>query len=119
MLMERHPCSCLLASQSMRSDFIMGWATHAIEQLKAGSDVTIRPRGNSMRGRVEDGQTVVVKPCLWDDLSVNDVVLCRVKGHEYLHLIKAIDGARCLIGNNKDGVNGWVGRASVFGRVDV
>ena len=43
-------------------------------------------------------------------------MLCRVHGAEYLHLIKAIDGGRFQIGNNKGYLNGWIGPNDVFGR---
>jgi hypothetical protein len=34
-------------------------------------------------------------------------VLCKVRGAEYLHLVKAIQGSRFQIGNNRGHVNGW------------
>jgi hypothetical protein len=33
-----------------------------------------------------------------------------------LHLVKAIDGGRFLIGNNRGGVNGWVGPNGIYGK---
>ena len=44
-------------------------------------------------------------------------LLCRVKGSQYLHLIKAMQGERIQIGNNRDGINGWITRRLIFGRV--
>ncbi len=93
----------------------MGWAAHYIEKLQAGETVQFRPRGGSMRGKVESGQLVTVQP-LDRDPQVGDIVLCRVKGAEYLHLVKAVDGDRYQIGNAKGGINGWIGRAGIFGR---
>jgi hypothetical protein len=46
---------------------------------------------------------------------VGDIVLVRVNGRVYLHLIKAVGGGRFLIGNNKGGVNGWVGPNAIYG----
>ena len=40
----------------------------------------------------------------------------RVKGSDYLHLIKAIDRGRFQIGNNRGGINGWVGEGSIYGK---
>lgn len=80
-----------------------------------GETVLIRPRGHSMKGRVEDGSLVTVTPCEAESLKVGDVVLVRVKGRDYLHLIKAINQGRFLIGNNRGGINGWVGRNAVYG----
>lgn len=93
------------------------WATHAIEKLNNGEVVQIRPRGNSMTGRVDDGDLVTITPITESvTLDKGDVVLCRVKGLDYLHLIKAQSGDRYLIGNNRGGINGWVTRNSIFGK---
>jgi hypothetical protein len=48
---------------------------------------------------------------------VGDIVLCKVRGAEYLHLVKAIQGSRFQIGNNRGHVNGWVGPNAIFGRL--
>lgn len=93
----------------------MGWAQFAIEKLRKGETVQIRPRGHSMKGKIEDGQLVTVSPCDTSKLQVGDIVLVRVKGNEYLHLIKAINQERFLIGNNRGGINGWVGKHCIYG----
>jgi hypothetical protein len=96
----------------------MGWATRHIEKLKTGQTVSFRPTGNSMRPKIESGQLCTVEP-MTDPatLAVGDIVLCKVKGNEYLHLIKAIQDRRFLIGNNRGGINGWIGPHSIFGRL--
>jgi len=94
----------------------MGWATAAIERLKKGETVQIRPRGGSMTGKIESGDLVTVEPRS-GPVEKGDIVLCRVGGQEYLHLVKAVDGERCLIGNNRGGTNGWTSLNSVFGKV--
>lgn len=95
----------------------MGWASGYIERLKRGETVTFRPRGGSMTGRIESGQLCTVEPIAdVATLQADEIVLCRVHGAEYLHLIKAIDGGRFQIGNNKGYVNGWIGANGVFGR---
>ncbi|HKQ91470.1 MAG TPA: hypothetical protein VJZ77_12330 [Blastocatellia bacterium] len=43
-------------------------------------------------------------------------MLCKVKGHEYLHLVKAIQGQRFQIGNNKGRINGWITASSIYGK---
>jgi len=43
-------------------------------------------------------------------------VLCRVRGAEYLHIVKAIRGDRFQIGNNRGGINGWIGANNIFGK---
>lgn len=94
----------------------MGWAAHYIEKLKQGETVSFRPRGNSMTGKIESGQLCTVEPVDPDSLSVGDIVLCKVNGAEYLHLIKAIQGPRFQIGNNRGRINGWITARSIFGR---
>lgn len=95
----------------------MGWAAHHIEKLKQGETVSFRPRGGSMSGRIESGQLCTIEPV--DDASrlrIDDIVLCKVKSAEYLHLIKAIQGQRFQIGNNCGYINGCVGPDSIYGR---
>jgi hypothetical protein len=41
-------------------------------------------------------------------------VLVRGRGRVYLHLIKAVDGRRFLIGNNHGGINGWIGPHTIY-----
>jgi hypothetical protein len=96
----------------------MPWADRYIEGLLAGNTVSFRPQGGSMRGRIESGQLVTVEP-LSRELKVDDVVLCRVAGSQYLHLVKATRGKgedrQFLIGNNRGGTNGWIGKQTVYG----
>lgn len=94
----------------------MGWAIKYIEQLKSGKTTSFRPTGRSMRGKIESGQLVTVMP-IKEELKVNDIVLCRVKGNDYLHLITAISSdGRYQIGNNRGGINGWIGLNNIFGK---
>lgn len=95
----------------------MGWATGYIDKLLAGETITCKPRGNSMQPKIKSGQECTVEPVNTDDLKVGDIVLCRVKGREYLHIVKAIDGKRFQIGNNRGGINGWIGPNSIYGRL--
>ena len=94
----------------------MGWASGHIERLQKGEAVSFRPRGNSMKGKIESGQLCTVAPVDPVSLAVGDIVLCRVHGAEYLHLVKAIQGGRFQIGNNRGRINGWIGAAGIFGR---
>lgn len=95
----------------------MGWATGYIEQLKRGVTVSFRPRGNSMRGRIDSGQLCTVEPIADPAaLEVGDIVLCSVRGAQYLHIIKAIRGAQYQIGNNVGGINGWITARAIYGR---
>lgn len=95
----------------------MGWATSYIAKLKNGETVQFRPRGHSMKGKIESGQLCTVEPI--EDFAIlkkGDIVLCKVGGSQYIHLIKAIDGARFQIGNNRGKINGWVGTNAIFGK---
>jgi len=95
----------------------MGWATGHVFKLQDGKTVTFRPRGNSMAGKIESGQLCTVEPVDTKTLKVDDIVLCRVNGKEYLHLVKAIQGTRFQIGNNKGRINGWIGSIAIFGKL--
>ena len=94
----------------------MGWAAHYIAGLGRGEIARFRPRGDSMRGRIESGQLCTVEPVDPTTLGVGDIVLCKVNGREYLHLIKAIRGGRFQIGNNRGRINGWISAAAIFGK---
>jgi len=95
----------------------MTWATKYIEQLRQGQTVSFRPTGNSMQGRIASRQLVTVAP-ISTPPRVGDVVLCKVDGKQWLHLVSAVgaDG-RFQISNNKGHVNGWTTRANLFGMV--
>lgn len=95
----------------------MGWAAHYIEKLKAGETVSFRPRGHSMNPKIKSGQLCTVEPVDPGTLRVDDIVLCKVGGAEYLHLVKAIQGERFQIGNNRGHINGWIRAGSLFGRL--
>jgi len=94
----------------------MGWASHAIQKLQKGEQVRIRPRGHSMKPLVHSGDEVLVDPDT-SGIVKGDIVLCKVRGREFLHLVKAISSVgRYQIGNNRGHVNGWIGENSVFGK---
>ena len=94
----------------------MSWALFAKEALRRGETVQVKPRGHSMRGKVNDGDLVTLEPVSPETLTVGDIVLVRVHGRDYLHLVKAIDGGRFQIGNNRGGINGWVGPNAIYGK---
>lgn len=93
----------------------MGWADFAVKALQSGNTTTIRPTGNSMKGKIESGSKVVVEPVSIDDVEVGDIVLCKVKGKQYLHLVKAKRKSQVLIGNNRGFINGWT--SVIYGKV--
>ena len=94
----------------------MGWATRYIDGLQRGETVQFRPRGHSMQGKIDSGQLCSVEPVGPALLQVGDIVLCKVNGRQYLHLVKAIQGDRFQIGNNRGKINGWVSAHCIYGR---
>ena len=107
----------LVGARRVQLKDTMGWATKYIAILAEGETVQFRPRGNSMVGKIESGQLCTVEPVeTADELSVGDIVLCKVKGNQYLHLIKAIQGKRFQIGNNRGRINGWISFGSIYGK---
>jgi hypothetical protein len=94
----------------------MGWASKHIDNLNKGETVQFRPHGPSMKGKIESGQLCTVEPVDPETLKVGDIVLCKVYGRQYLHLVTAIQGKRIQIGNNRGGINGWIGANGVYGK---
>lgn len=74
-----------------------------------------------MSGRIESGQLVTVEPVDMYGFKVGDIVLCKVAGRQYLHLVKAFRGGELgdevQIANNRGFVNGWTKRRNVYGKV--
>ena len=95
----------------------MGWADRHVLCLQAGEVVQFRPRGNSMSPRIESGQLVTIEPLGDKPLEVGEIVLCEVGGQQYVHLIKAVQPKKALIGNNRGFVNGWASARKIYGRV--
>lgn len=92
----------------------MGWADQYIKILKSDGAVKFRPRGNSMTPRIKSGQKCTVANVPYE---VGDVVLCRVGGAQYLHIVTAIQGNRVQIGNNHGKINGWTSVWNVYGKL--
>ena len=69
-----------------------------------------------MPPKANDGDLFTLVPCVPEDLTIGSIVLVRVGGDDYLHLVTAMDGQRLQIGNNRGRTNGWVGLAAIYGR---
>lgn len=65
----------------------MSWVKEALEGLSKGAEVAVRPAGGSMRGRIESGQLVTLKPVLYSDVEAEDVIFIRWKNNYLLHLL--------------------------------
>lgn len=94
----------------------MSWATSYIDKLKKGETVQFRPRGQSMTGKISSGQLCTVEPLGKNPIEVGEIVLCKVNGNQYLHIVTAIRGDQCQISNNHGHINGWTQKSNVFGR---
>lgn len=94
----------------------MSWATRLIEDLKQGKTVSFRPKGNSMLPVIKSGQLCTCVPVNSDmNIEVGQVVLCKIKGNQYLHKVTAIRDSQYQISNNHGYVNGWTSRSQIFG----
>ena len=92
------------------------WPT-VVERLQRGEAVEVRPTGNSMTPIIRTRQRVRIVPIDPASVARGDVVLAKVAGRFYLHLVSAVQGDRIQISNNHGHVNGWTSRDRVFGRV--
>jgi hypothetical protein len=66
---------------------------------------------------IRSNQLVTVAPVDPSKLEVGDIVLARVVGTTYLHLVSGLDRAngRVQVSNNRGRVNGWTGHGRVYG----
>ena len=91
---------------------------YKLERLQGGETLETSEKGNSMSPIIKSGQKHELSPVVdWKkEISVGDIVYCKVRGNFYTHLVKAKnDDKGCLIGNNKGGINGWT--KQIFGKV--
>jgi phage repressor protein C with HTH and peptisase S24 domain len=93
----------------------MNWASRTIDKLNRGETSQLRPHGNSMRPKINSGDLVTIAPS--DVYNKGDMVLVKVNGRVYLHLIKSVRGKMFCISNNKGHINGWVTKKSIYGKV--
>ncbi len=84
-------------------------------RVAAGQTVAFRPTGSSMVPLIRSRQLVTVSPVKAEAVEPGDIVLCRVAGTTYLHLVSAVDAGRVQISNNRGRVNGWTSHSKVFG----
>jgi hypothetical protein len=68
-----------------------------------------------MKGRIESGDLVTVEPLGEHTIKRGNIVLCRVRSSQYLHIVKGLRKGQVLIGNNKGGTNGWTTIDKVYG----
>jgi hypothetical protein len=95
----------------------MGVLDAVAGRVAAGATVDFRPSGSSMVPLIRSRQLVTVAPVDAASVEVGDIVLSRVAGSVYLHLVCAVDPSRkrVQISNNRGRVNGWTSHARVYG----
>ncbi|WP_405064237.1 hypothetical protein OG474_22010 [Kribbella sp. NBC_01505] len=95
----------------------MGALDAVAGRVTGGATVAFRPSGSSMVPLIRSRQEVVVTPVDPTQLEVGDIVLARVAGTVYLHLVSAVDPTknRVQISNNRGRINGWTSHDRVFG----
>lgn len=89
---------------------------HIIERLQKGESVELNPQGQSMTPKIKSGERIVLSP-IETDLAVGDIVLAKVHGKYYIHLVSAIVGDRIQISNNHKYINGTTSRDKIYGVV--
>ena len=109
----------ILFIKSMRDYTFSGYENMTTaSHLMAGEICKVTGIGNSMTPILKSRQSVICEPVKKDTvLKKRDIVLCKVNGRCYLHLIHAAKEDSFLIGNNHGHMNGWTSRRNVFGRV--
>lgn len=87
------------------------------DRIGRGETVDFRPTGGSMAPLIHSRDRVRVAPADPALVEVGDIVLARVSGAVYLHLVSAVAAPRrrVQISNNQGHVNGWTGHDRVFG----
>ncbi|WP_037609111.1 hypothetical protein [Streptacidiphilus rugosus] len=95
----------------------MGALDGVAARVAGGAVVEFRPSGSSMVPLIRSRQLVVVAPVDPSKLELGDIVLARVAGSVYLHLVSSLDPTRrrVQISNNRGRVNGWTSHDRVFG----
>jgi len=95
----------------------MGLLDAMAGRVAAGATIEFRPTGSSMVPLIRSRQLVTVAPVDPATVEAGDIVLARVAGAVYLHLVSAVDHGRgrVQISNNRGRVNGWTSHARVFG----
>ena len=95
----------------------MGLMGSVASRVASGQTVRFRPTGSSMVPLIHSRDLVTVAPVDPGALKVGDIVLAKVAGTVYLHLVSAIDASRkrVQISNNRGRINGWTSHDRVYG----
>jgi hypothetical protein len=58
----------------------MNWK---VDKLQRGETFITSEKGNSMVPLIRSGQDHKLAPATWEEVSINDIVYCKVKGRFY------------------------------------
>lgn len=70
-----------------------------------------------MRGRIDSGQLVTLKPVEYDGVEADDAIFIRWKGNYLLHLLIEKKDQQLLIGNSLGKINGWIPADALIAKV--
>lgn len=71
-----------------------------------------------MTPKIKSGQLCTVEPVKdASTIAIGDIVLCKIGGSQYLHLVTAREGDRVRISNNHGHHNGWANPQAVYGKL--
>lgn len=90
----------------------------AIKILEKCGKTVLRCQGNSMRPLMAPGDSLYIKKVDPSKIRVGDAIFCKINGNLQVHRVSAIDSmhdGRWQISNNKNHINGWIGRANIYG----
>lgn len=85
-----------------------------VARLNAGERVVNKEGGNSMTPLISSRQPVTLEAVDPSKLEKGDIVLVKVRGSVYTHLVKACREGEVQIGNNHGGINGWTKLENVY-----
>lgn len=84
--------------------------------LEEGKTFETSEKGNSMTPLIKSGQKHTLTPIKFEDVQINDIVFCKVKGNYYTHLVTSYSETKGFqISNNHGYVNGWT--KQIYGKV--
>ncbi len=88
---------------------------YTLERLANGETIeNYKESGNSMVPRIHSRQPITLAPVDGEKVNVNDIVVAKVKGRYYTHLVVATRTGEVCIGNNHGHINGWAKRHNIY-----
>lgn len=95
----------------------MAWYRNAVDLLRACNPAEVTHRGNSMTGRIADGQIATIMPLGDRSLCVGDLVFAYCEGNYIIREIGEIKDFRFRITDRTGHTVGWCNWPDVLGVV--